>query len=479
MQNALKLFSKNLTVQIIVNYFFIIAIAFVIPLYFGKNVFSDPDTAWHIKAGQIIWSLKQVPILDTLTYTSDQQWYNISWAWDVLVYLIYNYYGELGLIYFQALLFTLIVALSFSYIRSYILFNNDTIAVVVTLSSLIIWDLLYLRPQLLSYILCLISLKYLRNLNWQSVIILALIALIWINIHGSFITFYIMVVFYIIEEIYNKNYARLNKLALLLFLSSVALFINPIGYKIIYAITRTLNSATMPYIMEWQPFTFGYEYSFTLILMILLIFNSFSERQISLAVKLLTFFWLIAALSSKRNFGFFAIYSTGYLPYILDPIIRKHPSKYNLGYKFKISISILFILACIVYPNFSKYNKNIAPLKAIDFVNKYCKNAKIFNDYNYGGYLALWLYDNKYFIDGRAGVAFSESLIDEYLSSFYVKKDVSHLVNKYGIDILFVNKDFKDSAKHFQLLQDWYNIYNDQTISIYKNKTSNVCINDE
>ncbi len=464
----------------IINFIFILVLAYTGAIFFGRDVFADPDSGWHIKAGEIIWKTLSIPSHDTLTFTSDQQWYNLSWAWDVLVYLTYNTFHKIGLQHLQALLFTLSIASIYAVASSFKNFNVDTKAVITALGSLLIWDVLYLRPQLFSYVLAAIMLILLDRRKYTYS--LPFIALVWANIHGSFIIMYTVFFAFILEAIYEKNYSWLKTLIMVTLFSSIAFLLNPIGYKIFIGVSRTLDSAITSYINEWMPFTFGREYGASMVIMILIITGGFADVKIPISHRVLAFIWVVAALTSRRSFGFLGVLAIPYLGYVLNALIAKSPSQVKLGAIYKIGL-IGILTALVIFSPLLKGNiryfqddNSKVPYKAIDFINANCSKGKIFNDYNIGGYLALGLKDDiKYFIDGRAGTAFSEDLIKKYLSASSGASDISGLLKSYPVNIAIISNEFIMRTSYNNYFANWKIIYKDEKVSIYQSRGSKIC----
>jgi hypothetical protein len=460
-------------------------ISFTICLYFGTGVFSDPDMGWHIKAGEIIWQSGAIPFKDNLTFTSDQRWYNLSWSWDILMYWVFTAFGESGLVYLQALLFAALIGSLYASTLYFKEFSTDTRAIITTISGLLVWDVLYLRPQLISYFLALIALLLLSNRKSYSLYLIPLLTIIWVNIHGSFIVMYTVLAAFILGALYERNYSWFKTLIFISALSTIALLINPLGYKVIIGVARTLDSTITAYISEWMPFTFGAEYAATLCITILLIIGGFTNDKIPMSYRVLALLWLLAALCSKRSFGFFGILALPYFGYALNPIVQKSSSKFVFTRQYKTLLTLAFAIMAVLSPFKDKIpyfqekevrNTQKVPLDAINFLNKNCNNAKIFNDYNLGGYLALYVNPNiKYFIDGRAGTAFSEEFIKKYLNGVIGPSDIESVLTKYPVDAAFVSNDLFYKTTYHKYFANWNKIYKDNKVTIYRNRNSKAC----
>ncbi|MCE2991491.1 MAG: hypothetical protein LW825_00985 [Candidatus Jidaibacter sp.] len=464
----------------LINLCFVLVVSFIIASLFSKNIFIDPDAAWHIKAGEIIIKGNSIPVHDTLTFTSDQQWYNLSWAWDIAVYYIYQFSGEDGLYFLQSLLFALTIALVYLICVSFKSFNADTKAVTTTLAALLLWDSLYARPQMLTYMLSGLTLFIIYKKEIKLLFILPIITILWVNTHGSFIVIYTILFAFMVQSIYEKDYAWLRALIIVALFCFASILINPLGYKIFIAVFRTLNSVITSYISEWLPFSFGHQYGPSMVIIILMMVGGFADRRIPVAYRILAFIWLLASLASRRSFGYFAVLAVPYLGYALEPIIAMSPSKFVLSNRLKVIALIIFaIMGSVAAPYLQGSRADVSdkiPLEAIKFLNHNCKGARVFNEYNIGGYLALWTEgNNRYFIDGRAGTVFSESFLDEYLKIFMDDSDLKGLLDKHQVDTAIIGSQSLKIVSYNKVFSQWRKIYKDDKFVIYTRKGSEAC----
>jgi hypothetical protein len=471
------------------------ALFFVVPLctalYFGGNIFLDPDAAWHLKSGQMIWQNLAIPHGDSWSFASDQRWYNISWLWDVITYLIYLIGNERALFYFQAVLFATSVWGMFK--ASDILLPNDCSlenrAVAVTLCSLMIWDILFFRPQLLTYLLALLALVITSR---HRLIWLVPITVLWCNLHGSFLVIYIIMSAFIVGEIHDRRilidrhwhdlWNMVKRWLLPVVLCLIVPLFNPDHYNIFPGILRTLDSVMLPFIVEWRPFGFGRMYGNSLLIAILLLVGGLHVKTPT-HFKLLGIFWLFAALSAQRNFGYFAILGMPYIAAAIRTLIES--SKAPLPGKIwnvlvptlSICAALILSISHIFWISPPPHGQHI-PTQAIKFLNENCSNAKLFNDYNTGGYLAWWLRDDiKHFVDGRAGTAFSESMLQQYLDAINQdeEKALYEIFNRYEITLALVNKNLVKHAHFNAVLANWKMIYSDAEHKIYQKNGTNAC----
>src|SRR5947207_8819268 len=73
-------------------YIFVISFACVYYLVNAPVLIGHYDLGWHLAAGDLIRDQGNIPFHDPWSFTSgDRQWYNVSWLWDVIASLLFQY----------------------------------------------------------------------------------------------------------------------------------------------------------------------------------------------------------------------------------------------------------------------------------------------------------------------------------------------------------------------------------------------------
>jgi hypothetical protein len=84
-------------------YIFLISFVCVYYLSNAPTLLSHLDLGWHLAAGDLIRDRGSVPFQDPWSFTSGgRQWYNLSWLWDVIASVLFQYTKFSGLIFFTA-----------------------------------------------------------------------------------------------------------------------------------------------------------------------------------------------------------------------------------------------------------------------------------------------------------------------------------------------------------------------------------------
>src|ERR1700709_2781228 len=82
-------------------YIFLISFAGVYYLSNATILLSHLDLGWHLAAGDLIRDRGNIPLQDPWSFTSGgRQWYNLSWLWDVIASVLFQYAGFGGLLLF-------------------------------------------------------------------------------------------------------------------------------------------------------------------------------------------------------------------------------------------------------------------------------------------------------------------------------------------------------------------------------------------
>ena len=466
------------------NSLLLFSIAFFSFTIAAPPIFLDPDVAWHIAAGDYIIKQHGIPFYDPWSYAGlGQQWYNLSWLWDILCSLLNKLVGFHGLSVILAIFLSLICTYCYQSLvsRGYDL-SHDAIMVSIALSSMLFIDLGCLRPQLLSCVMITFFINKLYNffyfLDDKSLNFLPIVTLIWANSHGGFIILFALIIIFIGITIYEKKFFLLKKLIWIFIICFVCTLINPIGYKIYIGCLRTLNSTIINYINEWRPFIFGQSYSFNMLFLFVLIsgctfYNHYTELKIKNSDWIIGLTFLIASFFSIRNFSNFA---TSGVPFITGIVDRSLPiSNFNIRLKnfAKIIVSIIFIALAIAINSFfiitksdKKVGINRIPIDLITYVAANYQNYNIINDYNIGGYIILFGEGKvKHFIDGRAGTVFNEYILNQYIDVINRKISLLELADKHEVSGVIIHENSLNQEKEIER-KKWRVVYSAQNYKL-------------
>jgi hypothetical protein len=465
------------------NYLISLSFIWSFTFFFFNNfpIYSDYDTFWHIMAGKEIWGQKKIILPNTWSFTApDHYWYNISWLWDIFLYTIKSFFTIKAIYYLNAILYSLIITSITYYLSTFREIKPIAIIFTIFLATLILWDYSTARPYGISFLLLIWFLilirKYFLTNNIKFLFILPFLMIFWVNTHGGFIIGGFLL-FSKFIEIIQKPYRRWDfKFIFISILVGLSIFINPYFYKIFYAFTSTTESPFTKSINEWLPLAFGKQHLIFCIYLFLFILSfNIKNHEISFFDKFNSIIWLLLALIHVRNIPIFVIISAVFfasniqrLKFLRELDIERLKIHNNLI--FYISV-VFFILTCLLPFSGSwkeMVDTKIDPKPVVNFISNKYPNINFLNDYSMGGAIIYFSEGKqKVFVDGRAGTAYPEEVLTQYLEAprDICTNNLAHFT-KYNIRGVVTHKD-SNLSKLLSPKNEWRKIYEDSNFIAY------------
>ena len=489
-----------------------------------KNSFGylDPDLGWHLHLGKEILATRQLPQIEHHNYLlAGKEWADHEWLINLFSYWLYEKVGYFGLnLFFAAMVLATLLILAklsdnfFSSSQPLFLGVFQIFGLLALLPSLGVRMQEITLLNLAIIIVLLFSFK--KKQNYLVLLILPPLFYLWACLHAGFLIGLLLLFswagfqalelflkkyqqkFYFIDLNQTISLKSLLNFLFFSFLSFSATLVTPYGFKLYYFLTSYFNNFYLTNIVEWLPFyylpvspiRFFYYVIFILTILLWLIFalakkNKESQLgqnyQINLWLVFISCLFFYLSIKSRRHFALFFVAS---LPLMVDFFssyfkIEKNFLKSKLGKLSPVVTFYLIISLVLVSLNylfqikltkepFSNYC-SIYPCQATNFLkNKFGdQNLRLFNSYNWGGYL-IWVWPEKtLFIDGRlpqyplAG----QSLLAEYKEFFKKDRGLAKL-NQYQIELVLLDK-----TKKYQLnwLEKYLFLYHQAEIDQQKN----------
>jgi tetratricopeptide (TPR) repeat protein len=155
---------------------------------FSLRRLDDFDTWWHLASGRWIAQHRQVPHTDVLSYTVPQnEWINLQWLYDLLLYWVWLLGGADALILASVACFVGTFVLLAKHLRRYV--GPVATTLLIGWVATTVNERFLIRPEMASFPL-------LAALQWhlakgrdqpQKLWWLAVLMLIWVNMHSLFI----------------------------------------------------------------------------------------------------------------------------------------------------------------------------------------------------------------------------------------------------------------------------------------------------
>lgn len=449
-------------------------------LFRNSYDYLDPDLGWHLKAGEEISLNKDVPRENFYNYTFTGSWVDHEWLSDWASFKIYSNFGYLSL----SLIFSLIIIFSLAILHLFIrhFFPKTSFATLLSLQLLGLFASLPsfgVRMQEFGVLFLLLELLIISAFYYQKKIkpLFLLIPLfyLWSCVHGSFLLGFALLFFFFV---FSLLFLRKRKKDVFIFLLvSVITFagtlFTPYGKELYSFLGGYSQTFYLTNIQEWLPFYyFPIQYPQLVYLAVLSAFWILYLYKLKTEKRLKTLdlwqlflfgLFLLLALKSRRNFPLAFIATVPFLTKIVTETFIGVSEEIKINFRYLryllltcFSLVIIFLLAEIRVNNnpFVSYCNNY-PCQAINFLknNSQYQEAKIFNEYSWGGYL-LWQYPKgKIFIDGRLPQVIykDKTFLEEYLSAFKRETNLDKYLTDHEVDmVLLKTKDAKIVVKGWE-----------------------------
>jgi hypothetical protein len=317
-------------------YIFLISFACVYYVSNAPLLLGHWDLGWHLAAGDLIRDRGNIPFQDPWSFTlGDRQWYNLSWLWDVIASVLFQYTKFSGLIFFAVACGAVIVG----YITSICLSSGaSAIAVCISVFSAVLLypsfatpPNVYLAasPNTSTMLFCVIFYgECLKRTRW---LLLPLMMVLWVNLHGGFLLGFLVVGVFCGKALLRRDWADLKIFGFAGVGCFIAIFINPLGWHIYDGVAATLGHFVQANITEWRSYYQNITVPGNLPgsipgIIYILIFIGFERRYrgsrpIPLEPRLLSWLFLLLGLYQFRYMSFFSIFSTIPLALHLDRLL--------------------------------------------------------------------------------------------------------------------------------------------------------------
>lgn len=442
---------------------------------------SDSDLGWHLKYGEYFFRYAKILKENIFsTQMSGFQWFNSSWATDLLTYLTFNSFGFLGLSVLGALIITLtfyffakVAKLSFwhqAFVFPIILYLEEPLTAVSFRGHLL--TLLFI--SFLYYIFE----KY-KNGNKRLLFAAIPLFIFWSNFHGEFILGLGLLAGLTALQMFKK---RDFYLILIFTLSLLATLINPFGWGIYEESFRHFGNPLQQYIIEWLPFdTFSplwwnlIAWGFILSLSLIVIIRRKKFREnlpfLGITTLLLLFsFWI------RRYAWPMYLTSIPLVTYLFDSIRPKNklilislPLVIFIFYYFLIIFikNPAYQLQVMSWDNYCYFYVKCSP-KAAEYLLNNKPKGKLLSFYNWGGWLISQYPEVKPSIDGRMHLWQDENGYSAF-EEYYPYEQNWKEVDKSDYDLVFMPPTKPIHKQMMELVgqKKWQILYQDKYASIF------------
>jgi len=261
--------------------------------------------------------------------------------------------------------------------------------------------------------------------------------------------------------------------AFTLLLSSVALFLNPIGVKLVLNPVETMLHLpiNLSKIDEWKPLDLSDDRGiiFLGILGCIFLLLIVRQSQIFCHELLLLFFGIWLAASHSRMLFPFGI--------LIAPILSRLLSKSWDGYNARqdrpwpnaVLMAASIFIASLAFPNRQNLISQVeqqSPVKAVEFIKSHNLTGRILNEYAFGGYQIWAAPQYPVFVDGRGDIFEQTGVLGDFGRWAMLQSPPQELLDKYGIDLCLMSKNSPVTFV-LPLLPGWKSVYSDNNSVIF------------
>jgi len=451
---------------------------------FSVKQIAEPDIWWHLRNAAYLFEHHSFPSVDSYSFgAAGSPWLAHEWLSEIPFFLAFKAMGLQGIlgVYFAVLVLIYVGV----YYRSCRAGADCKNATVTTLLAIFL-GVVSIGPRVLLFgWLCMVALLLLLDRfqrKGRGLWLLPPLLVFWINLHGSWVFGMVVLALTIASGLVEGQWGlvvaqrwtieELKKLLLTLAASLAALFVNPLGYKLVLYPFDFLfrQPSNMKHIAEWHSVDFstgdGKLALFTILA--LLAAALFSRRLWRLDEVLLTAFALWAALSHAR-FLFFA-------GLILAPILAPRldlfsPYERELDKPWLNAAIMAAVVGALIFffPSAAQLEQEVDeqyPRAALEFMQRQHINGQIFNQDWWGGYMEWNSPELKPFIDGRADIFVYNGTFDDYVKAVSIQTPFE-ILDKYGIDYALLEPK-QPLGYLLEHSAQWHPIYSDKVAVLFE-----------
>ena len=466
----------------------------------AARVSVDTDTWWHLRAGQWIVENRSIPQTDPFSYTRDgESWQYPGWLVEVPMFILFQVGGPGVLNLWTAGMVTLAFLFLWHTLAGGPFLRAFALVLAATASA-VYWAA---RPYLVTFLLAAVFLWILEDYRWRKydrLWWLPLLMIVWVNSHGGFVVGIILWGVYFTNSLVAWIVSRyrfielesptrvVQRLLLVGALLLAVILINPSGMAMYsYAFKTVGIGALQDYIQEWQSLNFHLLHVQPFAWLLLLTFGvvGASRQRLALTDFLLFAGFAYMGLLAGRNVALFALAAPIVLTRHAAPLLAVLGRKfgytgvsddtYKSGrYRYLNWVLLVLVVLAVIIKSLSvmplAVNENAfrqgMPIDAVEHLRQSAPSGRLFNSYNWGGYLLWALPEYPVFIDGRTDL-YNDEVIDQWLQVMRAEPGWQQVLADYQVNLIMV----ENGSTLDRVLEDepgWSLTYEDDLAVLYQ-----------
>lgn len=471
----------------------------------------DPDTWWHIRAGQEVIATGSVPRTDAWSIVgAGRSWTSQDWLANVLLAVGFEAgpwgwtalslaFGALTMaavgILWQAVGFrspgvgwlSRIAFLSAGFVLATTILGVRVQVIDLLMATLVVW----------------IVWRYMVDPRWRWIVLLPAVAVLWANLHAGWILLFLIGGAVLVGESVDRllrrsvagrpplSWESLGRLAAGLLASVVALALNPNGLDLYRYPFDTIGITTLSrYILEWFPATLDrlpgqLLLGFTVVVVVPTLV--LGRRHLRTADVLILVGLTIMAFTAIRFLLLVGPIGGAIAALALGPTI----SASQVGRRTSDSIAALSepragargwlhlgLTATMIVVGLGAAVGRVSPAQQASAISEALPadaamwldeqelDGRMFNRYEWGGYLGQQRPHVQVFMDGRADV-YGDELLRMYVSLITLATDPQAVLDRYEIDVA-IYPPATPLGRWFDSSISWIRVYGDGLTGIWR-----------
>jgi hypothetical protein len=470
----------------------------------------DGDVWWHIRAGEEVLRSGRVPNVDTWSIVAGgRPWTSQDWLANVIL-AAGNGMGPWGQTALS-LIFGALTVLAFWIVWRAIALRLPTVGWVsrimwLSVGLLLAGPVMGVRVQVLDLLLASAVLwvlwRYTVDPRRRWLVALPVLTVLWANLHAGWALVFLMGGALLVGEAVDRALRRepagrppmawcqLRDLAVALLASVAVLGVNPNGVALYaYPFDTVGITALKRYVMEWFPADLGSIFGWLLLGFVVvgvLPAFLFSRSRLRTADALILVGLTVMAWQAIRFLLIVGPIGGAIVAVVLSPVITdsrlgratgpilerlSRPFGGGRGAVNAAIAALLLVLGLGVAllrtspPAQAAEIARSLPAGAVAWMDEHEPGTRIFNRYEWGGYIGQHRPEQPIFMDGRADV-YGDELLQMYVGIIGLHGDPQVTFDQYGIDHAVFPPD-TPLADWFDASSAWERVYLDETAAVW------------
>ncbi|HUK07334.1 MAG TPA: hypothetical protein VLX09_05650 [Stellaceae bacterium] len=447
-------------------------------LFAGERLLRDPDTFWHIAAGNWIWSHQGIPATDPFSFSmAGAPWTAHEWLAELILAGAYDALGWTGVVMITALA----IAIAFAVLGEALLRVLSPLAALPLIGAAFYLAAGHLtaRPHALALpILVLWAAALLKARREQCVPPLTLLPLmtLWANLHAGFVAGLGLAGLFAAEALLMapsraERLVQLRRWSLFVTGAALASLLNPHGLALWrFPLELMSNPFALSFVGEWHAPDFSRIQPVEIFLLALLALLARLRLRLPWTRLFLLLGLVHMALGHARNAELLAL---------LTPLLLAEPiaAAWPLGAvvpapprsrAIALPLLLLALASGVALARGYPHDESaIAPRRALEAAEQAGLAGPVLNDFDFGGYLIFEGVPP--LVDGRIDL-FGDAFLRDYAAALAASGDaLPRILDRYHITWALLEPS-TPAAAALARMPDWQRLYGDDIAVVYRQR---------